>query len=51
MRVGPYIFGMIAALSFTTQHDKEILSKTPLWIEWLSFIFVLITGFGGEAIF
>lgn len=47
MRLPPYIFGMIAALRYTTQHDKDILSKTPLWKEWVAFVFVLLTGFIG----
>jgi len=45
MRLGPYIFGMIAALSYQTNHDNDLLSKTPLWKEWLAFLTVIFIGF------
>jgi len=40
---------MIAALKYQTNHDKDLLSKTPLWKEWLAFLTVFFLGFiGGD---
>ena len=40
---------MVAALNYQTNHDKDILLKTPLWKEWLAFLIDFLIGFpGGE---